>query len=185
MTASRTRINQAQKKLAIERGGSILLPDVSLGVSFGASGQEDFPYSTTWDWNNTTWNWDVIISLGVKSSIFDGLSSAARIAQAEKDAEMAATALSQEEKLTQLSVRSAVENVAKADADVAEKKAKADYSAERRRNAEASYDTGTSTREDMYGAELLAGSAELDWLMAQYTREEALADIARITGERL
>ncbi len=185
VTTSRTRITQAQKKLAIERGGSILLPDVSFGASFSVTGQEDLPYSSTWDWNNTTWDWDLILSLGVKTSLFDGLSSAARIAQAEKDAEMAGTALSQAEKLTRLGVRSAVENAVKADAEVSEKKAKADYAAERRRNAEASYDTGSSTREDMYGAELLDGSAELDWLMAQYAREEALADITRITGERL
>jgi outer membrane protein TolC len=185
MAASRTRVSQAQKKLALERGGSILLPDISLGASFSVTGQEDLPYSAAWDWNNATWDWDLIISLGVKTSVFDGLSSAARIAQAEKDAEMAGTALSQAEKLTRLSVRGAVENAMKAEAAAAEKKAKADLAAERSRNAQASFDAGTGTREDMYGAALLAGSAELDWLAAQYAREQALADIARIAGQRL
>jgi hypothetical protein len=37
----------------------------------------------------------------------------------------------------------------------------------------------------MRGADILAGTAELDVLLALYVREEALADIARITGERI
>ena len=40
-----------------------------------------------------------------------------------------------------------------------------------------------SSREDLHGAEILLGSAQLDRLLAQYDCEEAAADIARLTGE--
>jgi outer membrane protein TolC len=182
MAAARTRQNQARKKLAIEKGGSILRPDVSLGVSFGVTGQEDLPYSG-WQWNNSTWNLDLVISLGVKMSVFDGMESAARIGQAEKDTEMAGQALQQQEKLTRLTVRGAVDAAVKAEADLAEKQAKEEYAAERLRNAQVSVDNGMASREDLHGAQILLGTAQLDRLLAQFTREESLADIARLTGE--
>jgi outer membrane protein len=183
LASARTRAEQARKKLAIERGGSILLPDVSLNLSLGATGQEDIPYSP-WNWNNTTWNWDLMISLGLKMSVFDGFSSANRIGQAEKDAEMAGMGLSQEEKLLRLSVRKAVDALLKADADVQEKQARSDYAEEKLKNARSGFDNGSASREELRGADILDGSASLDLLLARYTREEASADIAQLTGER-
>ena len=173
IAASRTIQALAQKKLAIEEGGAILRPDVSLGVSLGVTGQEDIPYSE-WQWNNTTWNWDLIVSLAVKMSIFDGKESAARIGQAEKDAEAAETAVRQSQDLTRLAVRKAVEAAAKAVADLAEKQAQEDYTAERLKNAQVSVQNGMSSREDLHGAEILFGSAQLDRLLAQYNAEEAV-----------
>ena len=41
-----------------------------------------------------------------------------------------------------------------------------------------------ASREEEHGADILAGSAELDLLFARYTREETLADISYLTGER-
>jgi outer membrane protein TolC len=184
MAAARTRVSQARKKLAIEKGGSMLLPDVSLGVSLGVTDQQDFPYAA-WNWNNSTLDWGLVISIGVKMSMFDGLAALKRIDQAEKDVEMAATGLSQQGKLLRLDVRKAIDAAVKADADVMEKQAAADYAGERLRNATVSFDNGLASREEMHGADILAGSAELDLLLSLYTREEALADIARITGERI
>jgi outer membrane protein TolC len=184
MAAARTRVSQARKKLAIEKGGSMLLPDVSLGVSLGVTDQQDFPYAA-WNWNNSTLDWGLVISIGVKMSMFDGLAALKRIGQAEKDVEMAATGLSQQGKLLRLDVRKAIDAAVKADADVMEKQAAADYAGERLRNATVSFDNGLASREEMHGADILAGSAELDLLLSLYTREEALADIARITGERI
>ena len=46
-------------------------------------------------------------------------------------------------------------------------------------------DGGMSSRADLGSAQMLLGSARLDRLLAQFTREEALADIARLSGERL
>jgi outer membrane protein len=183
LAAARTRTEQARRKLAIERGGSLFLPDVSLGVSLGVTGQEDLPYSG-WSWNNTTWNWDLIISVGIKMSVFDGLSSTNRVGQAEKDVEMAGVGLTQEEKLLRLAVRKTAEALGRAEADVGEKQAKADWAEEKLRNARAGYDNGAVSREDMRNADILAGSAALDLLFSRYTREEACADIAQRAGER-
>jgi outer membrane protein TolC len=182
LAAFRNRREQALKKLSIEKGGSILHPDVSLGVSLGASGQEDLPYSG-WQWNNTTWNLDLVITLGVKMSVFDSMESKARIGQAEKDAEMAAQGLLQAEKLTRVAVRKAVEAEEKAKAELMEKKAQERYTAERMKNTQVSTGNGIANREDLYGAEILLGNAQLDRLLAQFTLEESLADIARLTGQ--
>jgi outer membrane protein len=184
LAASRTRMSQARKKLAVEEGGSLLRPDVSLGLRLDLSGQEDLPFST-WNWNNSTWDWDLVVSIGMKMNVFDGLASLQRVRQAEKDLEMAGMGLSLDEKRVRLDVRKAVDAAVKADGDVREKQARADYAEERLRNARASLENGMASRDDVHGADILAGSAELDLLYARYTREEALADIARITGERI
>ncbi len=89
LARARSTASQAGKALDIARGGSLLLPDVSLGVNFNVAGQEDLPYSA-WDWNNNTWSWDVVVSLGVKLSVFDGLAAARKVEEAQRDVEMAA-----------------------------------------------------------------------------------------------
>jgi outer membrane protein len=183
IASARTRAEQARKKLAIERGGALLLPDVSLNLSLGATGQEDIPYSP-WNWNNATWNWDLMISLGLKMSVFDGLSSANRIGQAEKDAEMAGVGISQEEKLLRLSVRKAVDALVKAGAEVQEKQAHSEYAEEKLKNARSGFDNGAASREEMRNADILAGSAALDLLLSRYTLEQSCAEVARLAGER-
>ena len=183
LASARTRVELARKKLALERGGALLLPDVSLGLSLGVNGQEDIPFSP-WNWNNTTWTWDLMISVGLKMSVFDGLSSAHRIGQAEKDAEMAGVGISQEEKLLRLSVRRAVDALAKAGADVGDKQARSEYAEEKLKNARSGFYNGAVSREDMRNADILAGSAALDLLLSRYTLEETCADLAQLTGER-
>jgi outer membrane protein len=183
---SRTRQRLAQKKLALEQGGAILRPDVAFGVSLAASGQQNYlvlngapPNSTA----PTSWSWDVILSLNVKMSVFDGMESASRIAQAEKDTEAAGLALRQSEKLTRLAARRAVDAALKAEADLSEMSAREEYAAERLKNARVSADNGMASREDLHGAEILFGSAQLDSLLARFTREEALADLSHLSGE--
>jgi outer membrane protein TolC len=183
LAATRTQMSQAQKKLAIEKGGQILMPDVSLGLTFGVTGQEDMPYSS-WDWKNDTWNVDLVISLGIKMSAFDGLASMKRIGEAQKDIEMVGTGLTQKEKLVRLGVRKSVDAAVKADATVREKQAAAAFAAERLKNARSSFENGEASQEELHGADLQEGSAELNLLLARFTREEALADIGRLTGER-
>lgn len=184
LAASRTRISQAGKKLALEKGGELLRPDLSLGVQLGFLGQEDLPFSA-WSWNNTTWDWDLMISLGVRMSVFDGLSSLQRVRQAEKDLEMAGMGLSLDEKQVGLDVRKAVDAAVKADSDVKEKQARADYAEERLHTTRASRENGMASRDDEHGADIQAGSAELDLIFARFSREEALADIAHLIGERI
>jgi outer membrane protein TolC len=184
LAASRTRISQAGKKLAVEKGGALLHPDISLGLQLDLLGQEDLPFSA-WNWNNSTWDWDLVISIGMKMSVFDGLASLQRVRQAEKDLEMAGMGLSLDEKRVGLNVRTAVDAAVKADSDVKEKQARTDYAEERLRNARASLENGMASRDEEHGADILAGSAELDLLFARFSREEALADIAHLTGERI
>jgi outer membrane protein TolC len=184
LAASRARMSQARKKLEIEQGGSLLHPDLSLDVRLDVAGQEDLPF-TAWNWSNRTWTWDLVVSLGMKMSVFDGFASDRRVQQAEKDLEMAGMGLGLEEKRVLLDVRKAMDAAMRADGDVKEKQAQLDYAEERLRNARVSLENGMASRDEMHGADILAGSAALDLLFARYTREEALADIARITGERI
>jgi len=188
VSSSRIRQGQAQKKLALEQGGALLRPDLALGLSLSATGAQNYlvlngapPSSTA----TTSWTWDLVISLNVKMSVFDGSQSAARIGQAEQDVEAAGEALAQSRKLARLGLRQAVEAARKAQADLEEKLAAEQYAAEREKNAHAGFDSGLASRGDLRAAEILLGGAALDRLLAQFTREEALADIARLTGEPL
>ena len=186
VAASRSRQAQALKKLAIEKGGSLLHPDLSLGVSLGATGQENYLViggATSNSAASTLWDWDLVISLDVRMSLFDGMESAARIGQAEKDAEAAGLAVQQARKLTVLAVRNAIDAAVKAQADLSGKQAQEEYRAERLKNAQLSVQNGMSSREDLHGVEILLGSAQLDRLLAQFTCEEAAADIAYLTGD--
>jgi len=184
MIEAKTRIEQARHKLAIEQGGAILHPDVNLGVSLAVSGQEDFPYSGAWTFSNNTWNVDVLVTLGVQMSAFDGLASLNRITQAEKDVEMAGVAFSQQAKLVRIQLRQAIEAASRADADARAAQARSDYLEERLRNAGVALANGQISREDEHNAAIQADSVQLDLLLAQYSRETALADIEKITGER-
>jgi outer membrane protein TolC len=179
LAAARTRLRQSRSKLDIEKGGSLLLPDVALGLSFDVTGQEDFPFASS---TSGSWSWDLVISLGMKMSVFDGFSSRSRVLQAEKDTEAASTAAVQEEKLVRLSVRKALDAALRADADVKEKQAGAAYAEEKLRNAQASWDAGMISRADLHGAEILEGTAALDLLLSRYTLEEALADVTQLAG---
>jgi outer membrane protein TolC len=181
IAAARARTEMARKKLDIEKGGSLLLPDVSLGVNLDVSGQEDLPFAA-WDASGKGWNWDVVITLGVKTSVVDGGASAARIAQAEQDAAMAGVAVAQADTIMRLSVRRAVEALLKADAGVKDRQARAEYAAERLKNARASFDNGVASRDELRGADIQEGSARLDLLLALYTRERAIAEIECLVG---
>jgi len=78
-----------------------------------------------------------------------------------------------------------VDAAVKADSDVKEKQARADYAEERLRNARSSLESGMASRDEEHAADIQAGSAELDLLFARFSREEALADIAHLIGERI
>jgi len=184
MMAARTRVDQARRKLSIEQGGAILHPDVNLGISLDISGQEDFPYSGAWTFSNNTWNVDVLVTLGVKMSAFDGMESRNRILQAEKDVDMAGVVLSQQAKTVRIQLRQALEAAVKADAETLANQSQLEYLKEKLRNAEVALANGQISKDDQERASIQADSGELDLLLSQYAREEALADIQRIAGER-
>ncbi len=182
MTAARTRIEQARRKLSVEAGGAILHPDVNLGISLDVAGQEDFPYSGAWTFSNNTWNVDLLLTLGIKMSAFDGMESFHRIQEAEKDSDMAGVAFSQQAKIVRIQVRQAVEAAVKADADAQAGDARAEYLQEKLRNTGVALANGQASQEDQRGAAIQADAADLDLLLALYTRESALADLQKLTG---
>ena len=182
MTAARTRIEQARRKLSVEEGGAILHPDVNLGISLDVAGQEDFPYSGAWTFSNNTWNVDLLLTLGIKMSAFDGMESFHRIQEAEKDSDMAGVAFSQQAKIVRIQVRQAVEAAVKADADAQAGGARAEYLQEKLRNTGVALANGQASQEDQRGAAIQADAADLDLLLALYTRESALADLQKLTG---
>jgi outer membrane protein TolC len=98
---------------------------------------------------------------------------------------MAGAGVTQAEKMVRLDVRRAVDAAARTDARVKEKQAGAELAEERLKNARLSFDTGAISRDDLHGADIMAGTAELDLQLALFTREEALADLARLTAARL
>jgi outer membrane protein len=182
LAAARIKLSQARAKLGVEKGGSLLLPDVSLGMQLNVTGQEDLPWKD-WSGDASGWSWDLVVSLGVRMSVFDGLASFSRIAQADKDVSAAATFASQEEKLVRLAVRRAVDTLQGAGAGVQEKRAAWEYAAERLRNAQASYDNGLVSRADLRGAQLMEGTAALALLSARAARDDAAADLTRLAGD--
>ncbi|MGA2762551.1 MAG: TolC family protein [Spirochaetia bacterium] len=182
MTAARTRIEQARRKLSVEEGGAILHPDVNLGISLDIAGQEDFPYSGAWTFSNNTWNVDLLLTLGITMSAFDGMESFHRIQEAEKDSDMAGVAFSQQAKIVRIQVRQTVEAAVKADADAQAGGARAEYLQEKLRNTGVALANGQASQEDQRGAAIQADAAELDLLLALYTRESALADLQKLTG---
>jgi outer membrane protein len=171
--------DEAQAKLALERAGATLLPNLALSVAADAAGQR-FPGSSDW---TGTWNWDVTISLGATIELFDAGEAAARIGEARKDLDAASSAVSMYGKLAGLDSRKAVQAVRNAAASVRERGARATLAAEKLRNARISADQGMIDRADLYGAEILDGTARLELEGAYYDLESALADIERLTGE--
>jgi outer membrane protein len=184
LAAARARLRLAGKALEIARGGSMLLPDLSLAMSLDADNGQRSPASGAPNWTSA-WEWDLAVSLGVRLNVFDGMESFHKTAQAEKDAAMAGDALAQQEKLLRVAVRKAAAAVLEASADLRQKHARARYLQERARNAGASAEAGLASREDQRGGAVQAGTAELDLLMARFTLEQALADLGQLTGERL
>jgi outer membrane protein TolC len=184
LAAGRSRIGQAQKALEIARGSGMLLPDLSLAVSLDMDNGQKIPPSGAPNWMSD-WEWNLAVSLGVRLNVFDGMEAAQKTARAENDLAMAGEAQAQQQKLLRVSVRRAVQAVSAAEADLRAKRARADYVEERSRNAQASAEAGLASRDDERGAAIQAGTARLDLLMARFTLAEALADLGRLTGERL
>jgi outer membrane protein TolC len=184
LAAARTRTRLTRKAADLARGSGMLLPDLSLAVSLDLDNGQKIPASGAPNWMNA-WEWDLAVSLGVRMSVFDGMESAHKTAQAQKDVDSAEEALVQQEKLLRVSVRKAVQAVVEAEADLAEKEARAAFAEEKSRNARVSVEAGLASRDDERGAAIQAGTAALDLLMARFTREEAAADLGRLTGEKL
>jgi outer membrane protein TolC/preprotein translocase subunit SecF len=169
------QIKQAEANLAIREGGHLLKPDFSLDISFDLSGQH-IPFSED-GWTDT-WNANLIISLGTKVTLFDGLSSVWKIEQAQETLETAGLGLSKLTRGVKLQIRKGIEEIRKADARIAAAEAGLKLSEERYRNARVSYENELITRLEERGAKLAEIQSRLELLMARYEYRTAVSELA-------
>jgi outer membrane protein TolC len=180
---ARARLTEAKSKLDLERGSSILLPDLSLFANVDASGQ-DIPFSSSSWWSN---NWSMDVSIGIAANVdfFDGGASAARKKEAAADLEAARIGEAASEKAARLAVRRAIDAARGAEASLREKQAKAAWAAEALRAERAKAADQASSRAELDAMAITEASARLDLLYARYSLEESIADLERLAGKAL
>jgi outer membrane protein TolC len=169
-------------KLSLEKGGAMLLPDLSLAVTLSVTGQ-DIPFSSS-AWSDT-WDWDLAVSLGTRANLFDAGASWAKIREAGRDVEGAALGAALLEKSVAASVRTAMQRAREKGAAVEEATAKAALAEEQAKNARVSFENELATREETNRAALGHLSARLVLLAAQHDLETALEEIELLIGKRL
>lgn len=182
LQSARERAAQARVKLSLEKGGAMLLPDLSLAVTLSVTGQ-DIPFSSS-GWSDT-WDWDLAVSLGTRANLFDAGASWAKIREAGRDVEGAALGAALLEKTVAASVRTAMQRAREKSAAVEEATAKAALSEEQAKNARVSFENELATREETNRAALGHLSARLALLAAQHDLETALEEIELLIGKRL
>ncbi len=173
------RFAQARKKLDLERGSSLFLPDVSFFASLDASGQ-DIPFTAD-SWKET-WSWDLSLGIAAKADFFDGGASAARKREAAADLEATGIAAGAAEKAARLQARRAVDAARGAEASLREKEARAAWASEVLRNVRAKAADQAASRPEVSASAIGEATARLDRLYARYALEEAIADLERIAG---
>jgi outer membrane protein len=179
---ARARLEQAGVKGELERASAQLRPDLALSVEGSLWGQRT-PF-VGGDWTDT-WDWNVVVSVGVKTSAFDSGASRARLRGAASDRAAAAAALSQAEKLLRLAVRAAVEAARGAGARLAERRARLALAEETEKNARVSLENGVATREQARLAEIGRLMAGLELESAGAALEDAIGDLEYHTGAAL
>jgi len=180
---ARARLSQARRKVDLERGSSLFLPDLSFFASIEALGQ-DVPFSSPSWWANT-WSWDLSLGLSASVDLFDGGASAARKREAAAGLEAARVGEGAAEKAARLQARRAIETAREAEAALREKEARAAWAAEALRNARAKAAGQAVSRAELDAQAIGEATARLDLLYARYALEEALADLERVVGKEL
>ncbi|MDA8410695.1 MAG: TolC family protein [Treponema sp.] len=180
---ARARLSEAARKLDLERGSAILLPDLAAFASLDATGQT-VPFSSS-GWMDSTWSWDLSLGLQAQLKVFDGGASFARMAAARADLAAARVGVEGSEDSLRMAVRDAVSVARRAGAGLASKEARAAWAAEVLRTARVSLDAGMMGRPDYDGAAMVEAGARLDLLSARYALSEALADLERLAGGSL
>ena len=180
---AKTRLSEAARRLDLERGSSILLPDLALFASLDGSGQT-IPFSDS-NWMDSTWSWDLTLGIQTQLKVIDGGASFARIAAARAELSAAKVGVEGSEDSIRMRVRDAVSGARRAAASLSAKKARADWAAETLRAAKVSLDAGMTGRPDYNAAAMAEAGARLDLLYARYALSEALADLERLVGGNL
>jgi outer membrane protein len=176
---ARTRIVQAREKVRLERGASLLRPDLALSVALDVTGQKP-PWSAS-DWTDT-WNWDLILSLGTRVKLYDGGEARVRADESRTDLAMATLGADQAEKLLRLGLRQAVQEARLAAGELAELASRLEAVTEQHRNAWLSYENKLITREELRSAEVALDRVRLERLAAQHRLELALAELESLAG---
>ena len=180
---ARVKLSEAARKLDLERGRSILRPDIAAFASLDASGQTPPNFSTSW--MDSTWAWDLSIGLDMKMDIFDGGASMARTASAKASLAAARIGVEGADDSVRLAVRDGIAAARKAAAAVSAKAAQAAWAIEALRSAKVSLDAGMLGRPDYNAAAMAEASARLDLLSARYVLSETVADLERLAGGTL
>ena len=179
LALARSRFAKAGVKRDLERAGAAGRPELALSIAGSLWGQRT-PFVGS-DWTDT-WDWNVVVSVGVKATAFDSGASRARVRGASSDREAASAALSQAEKLLRLSVRTAVESARKAGAALAERRAKLALAEETAKNARVSFENELATRGEARLAEAARLAVRLELESAGAALEEAIGEIEYLTG---
>ena len=180
---ARARLSEARRKVDLERGSSLFLPNLTFFASIEALGQ-DVPFSSPSWWANT-WSWDLSLGIAANVDLFDGGASAARRREAAAGLEAARVGESAAEKAARLQTRRAIDAARGAEASLREKEASAAWAAEKLRNARAKAAGQAASRAELNSQAIAEATARLDRLYARYALEESLADLERVAGKDL
>ncbi|HUX39031.1 MAG TPA: TolC family protein, partial [Rectinemataceae bacterium] len=180
---ARAQFSEAARKLDLERGSSILLPNLAAFASLDASGQT-IPFSSS-GWMDSTWTWDLSLGLQAQVNLFDGGASMAKTAAARAELSAARIGVEASEDSLRMAIRDAVATTRRSAASLASKAARAAWAAEALHSAKASLDAGMMGRPDYNAAAMQEAGARLDLLGARYSLSEAVADLERLVGGSL
>lgn len=175
--SSGARFREASRAVDLERGSSVLLPDLAFFASLDASGPRS-------GWTNS-WTWDLSLGLSLSVDLFDAGASAAKIEEARSQRDAAAAALRGAETSARLSARRAVQAAREAEAALRKSEAHALWTAEVLKNARSSAENQLASRQELNSAAIQDAAARLDLLSARYAFEEALADLDRLAQGEL
>lgn len=178
---ARARLSEARRKLDLERGSAMLLPNLSLFANLDVAGQ-DVPFSSS-SWWKSNWSWDLSVGVAANVDFFDGGAAAARSGEASANLETARIGEGGAEKAASLEARRAIEAARGSEATVREKEARAAWAAEALRNERAKAAGETSSRAQVNAQAIAEASARLELLSARYQLEESIADLERIAGK--
>jgi outer membrane protein TolC len=173
-----TRLAEAGRKVDLERGSALFLPDLAFFASLDASGQT--PPLSAEGWMDSTWSWDLTLGISVSANLYDGGRSAAKLAAATSDKDAAAAALKGAADSVRIAARQALQAAREAAAGLDRARAKAAWTAEVLKNARLSAEGGLLSRTDLNRAAIQDAAARLDLISARYALEEARADLERL-----
>ena len=177
----RRQMRQAELNVAIQNASSGPMPDLALSVDLELSGQR-FPGVPNWF---DTWDAGVTVSIGARSTIFDGGARSARTDAARIQKDQAELGYESLYASLGLEISRAFESSASAHRRFLNASAKLDYVEEQEKNARVSFENELITREQLLGAQILLLTTRLEKLATAFEGEMAEADLEHFFAEPL